>query len=79
MAERPQTPTESGGEEGAGVGVGSAEPRREGRGEGSGLRKVKVRGPGRGAGGAAPGTRREWVRVGVSARDARRQPRLQSL
>lgn len=56
-AERPQTPTESGGEEGAGVGVGSAEPRREGRGEGSGLRKVKVRGPSRGAGGAAPGTR----------------------
>lgn len=64
-AERPQTPAESGGEKGAGVG-GGERGAQKGRGEGSGLRKVRVPlAELRSSGGSA----RDPVRVGEGRRE----------
>lgn len=60
-AEQPQTPAESGGEEGAGWGWGARG--RQGRGEGRGPRKVRGGSPSRRRRGCPPGTRREWARA----------------
>lgn len=72
---RPQ-PKAAGGGGGRGGGERGA---RAGRGEGSGLRKVRVCWPSRGCGGRRARDPARVGEAGVSARDAQRQPRLQSL